>query len=317
MIRRVMVTGATTPLGLQLVAELAADPDVHAVLALGVEDEPPPLPQGVRYERTDLARARHVRRLLSGPVRELEIDTIVHTALHRSATDEGRRIHKLNVESTRLLMRLASAAPGIRRFVYRSDACVYRVRVTAPQVLREDHPLELAPDAPQWVRDRVEGDVVACTWMGLADLRVIVLRCSEILTPGMGSQLLDWLRGRVCVRPLGFDPMLNILSMADACRAVRLAIHSDEQGVLNITGADTLPLSQMAALCGKPCVTLPGPAVGAVYGLRARTNGGQFRYDMNRNRFHFGGVLDGSRAGDVLGYAPHHPISWPPWGLET
>ena len=35
-----------------------------------------------------------------------------------------------------------------------------------------------------------------------------------------GSQLHDYLQSRVCLRPMGFDPMLNVLSVDDAVRAI-------------------------------------------------------------------------------------------------
>ncbi|MCO4769110.1 MAG: hypothetical protein KDA24_03715 [Deltaproteobacteria bacterium] len=313
MSRSVLVTGATTPLGVAFVNSLLADPEVSNVLALGVEERPAALVEHpeLTYARSDLRRPRHIRRLLSGPVRELGIDTIVHTALHRSARDEGGAIHKLNVESTRLLLRLAAASEHIKHFVYRSDATVYRVRVSAPQVLREDHALELTPDAPQWVRDRVEGDVIVCTHMGLVDLRIMVLRCAEILAPNMGSQLADWLGSRMTLRPMGFDPMVNLLSLGDASEAMRLAVHSDKQAILNVPGADTLPISRVAERNGRRCVDVPGPLMGPLYRLRGRARKGDFRYDLNHNRFHFSMVLDGRRASEVLGYQPSHPLQWP------
>lgn len=313
MSRSVLVTGATTPLGIRFVERLLTDDDVSHVLALGVEPRPARLEEHPRltYARSDLRRARHIRGLLSGPVREHAIDTIVHTALHRSARDEGRDIRKLNVESTRLLLRLATASKHIRHFVYRSDAHVYRVRATAPQVLREDHPLELTPEAPQWVRDRVEGDVIVSTHMGIVDLRIMVLRCAEVLAPNVGSQLADWIGSRMTLRPMGFDPMVNLLSLDDASEAMRLAVHSERQAILNIPGADTLPLSEVAEKNGRRCMDIPGPLLGPLYRLRGRMGRGDFRYDLMAHRFHFGMVLDGRRATDVLGYEPAHPLSWP------
>jgi hypothetical protein len=54
-----------------------------------------------------------------------------------------------------------------------------------------------------------------------------------------------------------------------------------------------------------------------LYRLRRRVAGFDFRYDMNRSRFHFGGVLDGTRAREQLGYTPRYPVHWPhPWWRE-
>ena len=50
------------------------------------------------------------------------------------------------------------------------------------------------------------------------------------------------------------------------------------------------------------------------YRWRRRLKKGQFRYGMNRRRFHYSGVLDGRRALEVLRFFPSHRINWQrPW----
>ena len=236
--------------------------------------------------------------------------TIVHAAHHRRASDIGRRVHAINVESTRSLLLQAEHHPTIRRFVFRSRAEIYKVRPDQPSVFAEDHPVNFSPHAPQWLRDRVEADLTVCARMGMCELEIAVLRCSECLGPHIGSQLHDYLGSRVCLRPLGFDPMLNLLSTEDAVQAMTAAVHSDAQGVFNVPGADTLPLSALIAKARRYDIPLPGPLLRPLYGLRALTRGTQFRYDLNLGRFHFSGVPDGTRAREVLGYRPRHPLDW-------
>jgi UDP-glucose 4-epimerase len=309
---RVLVTGATTPPGAALIAALLDDPGVEHVLAVAAEPgaELPPSPR-LDYLAVDLTRHRPLHDLIHGPVRRAGIDVVVHGALHRSARDRGRHVHALNVETTRELLLACDHHPTVRRFVYRSAAAVYAVRSSDPNLLDEDTPLELDAGAPQWVRDRVEADLTACTRMGMSRLEVVVLRQAEVLAPGAGSQLWDYLQSRVCLRPLGFDPMINVLSLEDSVAAVRLAAAGRDQGVFNIAGADTLPLSAVTRAWGRIDVPLPGPLLAPLYRLRTWAIGLEFRYDMNLRRFHFGGIVDGRRARDVLGYAPANPIAWP------
>lgn len=317
----VLITGATTPIGHALIRALLADPACERVLAVGAEEQPATLPaygsDRVVYERADLTRPREVRRLLFGPARELGIESILHTALHRSATDKGSRVRALNVESTRELLYLAERHPTLRRFVFRSYGDVYRIDPGRPVLISEDHPLELSPSAPQYVRDRIEADMTVCTRMGLSPLGIVVLRCAEILAPASGSQLYDYLSAPVCFRPLGFNPMLNVMTIEDAVDAMVLALHSDESGVFNIPGADTLPLSEVVRSWGRPGLAVPGPLLAPLYRVRASTLGMEFRYDMNHRRFHFSAVLDGTRAREVLGYVPSHPIQWPSGGAAA
>jgi UDP-glucose 4-epimerase len=309
---RVLVTGATTRFGGALVEALLASRAVEHVLAVGREPVPPGLPPDsarLSYRETDLTRQRSAHDLLFGPARKLGIDAVVHGPLHAGALDSGRRVRAINVETTRELLLLCERHPTIRRFVYRGTGDVYAVRPAEPNLIDEDQPLEFDP-GPQRLRDRVEADLTACSRMGMSALRIAVLRCAEVLEPGTGSQLWDYLESQVCLRPAGFDPMINLLTVADAVRAVLLALASDVEGVFNIAGADTLPLSRIARLSGRTSVPLPGPLLAPLYRLRTRTIGLEFRYDLNMRRFHFGGVLDGSRAWAKLGYEPRHPLLW-------
>lgn len=307
---RVLITGATTPLGAAIVRRLVAADDVEHVLEVGAE---PGIADGPRrtYQRVDLGRPREVHDLLHGPVRDRGVDVVIHAALHRRATDEGAQVHASNVDATRALLLGCAELPAVRRFVFVSSAAVYAVRSRAPGLLDEDAALELDPGAPQWIRDRVEADLTVCARMGLERFGVIVLRCAELLEHASGSQLWDYLRSRVCLRPLGFDPMLNVLSLDDAADGIVLALRSPASGVYNLAGADTLPLSRLIARWGRRAVALPGPLLHPLYRLRRRATGLDFRYDLNRRRFHLGGIVDDARARRDLGYAPSHPIAWP------
>lgn len=309
---RVAVTGATTAAGVALVEALLADPAVDHVLAIAVGERGPwPADPRLTYRAIDLTRARAVHDLIHGPVRALGIEVIVHGTLHRCAHDRGRRVHAQNVAITRELLLACEHHPTVRRFVYAGTAAVYAVRASEPNLLDEDTPLDFDPGASQWLRDRVEGDLTACARMGTASLAIVVLRCAEVLAPDAGSQLWDYLQTRVCLRPLGFDPMINLLSLADAVAALRTAIAGRGCGVYNVAGADTLPLSAIVARWGRLGVPLPGPLLAPLYRLRTRTIGLEFRYDLNLRRFHFGGVVDGGRAARDLGYRPSHPLAWP------
>ena len=315
MTMRVLVAGATTPLGGQLIGALLADPATELVLAVGAEPDPMPLggqaSARYRYRQVDLTRSRELHDLLFADARELGIEVIIHNALHRRARAEGARVHALNVECTRQLLTLAERHPSIQRFVFRSAGAVYRLDPRRSTLLVEDDPLDLSPSAPQKVRDRVEADLTVCTRMGMSRLEVVVLRCAEILAANVGSQLHDYLSSRVCFRPLGFDPMLNLLSLEDATRALVLAASGRTNGVFNVPGADVLPLSSAIRLWGRLEIPVPGPLLAPLYALRANALGMDFRYDLNHRRFHFSAVLDGRRARDQLGYEPQHRIAWP------
>lgn len=309
----VLVTGATTPLGKRVVSALLDDPGVRRVLAVGIEPRPRVFPDPaphLEYHQVDLTRGRQLRRFVFGPVAAAGVDVVTHGSLHRSARDSGRRVHALNVKCTRELLAMAERHPTIRRFVLRSHVDVYRLRGDLPDMVREDHPLLLDGRAPQWVRDRVEADLAASTRVGNSPLSIVVLRCAECPTGGVGSQLFDYLQSSICVRPMGYDPMINLISPGDLVRALVLAIRGEADGVFNIPGRDTLPLSTTIRLANRRDVALPGPLVGPLYKLRRAVMVTNFRYSINRHRFHYNAVMDGGRAAEVLGFRPVESIDW-------
>jgi UDP-glucose 4-epimerase len=310
---KVMVLGATTRLGAAIVEHLLARRDVDLVLAIGREPDRHPPGERVVYRSIDLTHARALHDLVHGEARERNIAVVVHAMQHRRAADRGARVHVQNVEAARKLVVECADHPTIRRLVYRSFAEVYAPLPATPDLIDEDAPLDFDPAAPQWLRDRVEGDLAVCAHFG-GTLEIAVLRCAEIVAPGVGSQLWDYLSSRACLRPLGFDPMLNVLSLADAAEAFGAAATSAEIGAFNICGYDTLPLSRAIAESGRFDIAVPSPMMAPLYRLRRTFAGFDFHYDLNARRFHFGGVLDGRRARDKLRYVPKTAVSWPrPW----
>jgi len=250
-VKAVLVTGTDAPLGEWLVRSLLEDTGVGHVLAIGNRrpEEALPVTHATRltYLQVDLLRDRAVRDMLFGPARDLGVEVVIHTAMSRSAMQEGGRIHALNVEATRSLLALCERHPTIHRFVLRSFSEVYDVQHDLPILIAEEHPLNLHAGAPQFVRDRVEADLHACVRMGLSPLQIVVLRCAEALAPGTGSQLFDYLDAPLCARPFGYDPMINVASLRDIVHALTCAMRAPAAS----------PMEGTAPLLRGP----PGPAV--------------------------------------------------------
>ncbi len=315
----ILVTGASTPLGVELVEQLLASPEVSYILAVGHGRRPQCFADFVRlrYHSVDLTRRRHAHDLLWGPAREHAIEVVVHMAQHRRASDHGRGVHAQNVAATRELLAACDGHPSIRRFVYRSFAEVYALDQPATNLLTEDAPLDHDPAASQWVRDRVEADLSVCAHRG-EGFEITVLRCAEVFAAECGSQLWDYVQSRICLRPLGYDPMLNVLSVPDAASALVAAARSPHTGIFNIPGADTLPLSRAIANSMRTAIPVPGPLLAPLYGLRHLVTGLDFHYSLNAKRFRFGGIVDGSRARGCLGYEPRTRVAWPrPWWMSV
>jgi len=294
----VLVTAAGSPEGVALCLALAAQ---MPVLACGPEPETAmePLFRGsaVRWVRADLSHSRTRRGLLFGAALDARVDVVVHAPSRETMRPHGA------ADAVREMLHLCERHATIQRFIYRSTGEVYRVGPGDPALIDEEHPVESDPSAPDWLRDLVEADQAACARIGTSRLRVTVLRCAELFAPGADGQLQRWLRTDPCVRPLGYDPMVNLITREDLVRAIALAVRAHESGVFNIPGADLLPLSELAARSGQRCLPLPGWLVPASYRLRALAGPG-FDYRTSERRFHFGGILCGRAALATLGYQP-------------
>jgi len=123
-VTRVLVTGASTPVGRALFDALSRDARVERVVAV-IPPSSRPFEEAHENDRVgwvtaDLTRERDIRSLVFGVARNDRIDVIVHLAAHRAARDVGPDIRAQNVKSTHLLIDLAERHPSIRRFVLRS-----------------------------------------------------------------------------------------------------------------------------------------------------------------------------------------------------
>lgn len=304
--RGVLVTAAGSPLSEALIRSLIACPEVHGVVAVHPPGGafPTQATPGVVRVHADLTRHRDVQNLLQGIAITSRVDAIVHTCLQPGAQEHEALTFRLNVESTRHLLSVAEEQVHIKRFVLRSFQDVYRVERDSPILIDENQPLELSVHAPQATRNHAEADLMACAKMAVSHMQIAVLRCAELLASEVAGELYDFLSSRVCLRALGYDPMLNVLSLADAVHALRLAVLSDAIGIFNIPGKDSLPLSELIHRAGQIGVALPGFILAPLYELRARLTGLQFDYESHRLRFHRGCILEGSKAREHLGYSP-------------
>jgi UDP-glucose 4-epimerase len=298
-----------TSLGRAIAAALASQPRVARVVSVHPPERDLPESSALLHHvNADLTRSRDLRDLLFADA-ALKLGCVVHVAVRNEPEGARRDAPAALVEATRRLLLTAEEHPNVERFVMLGSADVYRIDSSEPILIDEDHPLELSPDAPASLRERVEADLVASARIGVSRVHVAVLRCSPILAPDGHGQLQDYLSSRVCLRPLGFDPMLNVLSIEDAVAAVTAAAHSTARGVFNVPGFDSLPLSELIHETGRVGLALPGPALLPLYGLRALTTGFRFRYALQRKLFHLGAVLDGRKAQHVLGYVPSQGVN--------
>jgi nucleoside-diphosphate-sugar epimerase len=303
---RVMITDADAPLARAIRAALLTRERTARVL--GVLDRGgsavPTDPREAR-ETCDFSSERAVRSLLHGPVTRHAIDTVVHGC--GAVTSRARA--SSGVESLRALLTLCREHPTIRRIVLLSSTWVYRRAARGPALLHEEHPIDLGPTRSPWRSVLIEADVTACARVDHAPLEVVVLRLAEVFAPGCDGPLSSLRGARMCATALGFDPIVELLSLDDAARAVTLACTVEGiRGVFNVPGRDLLPLSSLLSSLGARTLPLPLSWLPWFNARRVPMDPREARDDGTLALFRHGGVLDGGRAHRALGYTPTIPV---------
>lgn len=310
----VLVTHADQPLGRRIVKRLYHDPAIDFVLAVGEGSAPRGFrrflagePPRFDYARADLARHRAASDLFhSARVREGGIDTVVHVPCHGAVAERERPLVSglpVRTAEARLVLQHGLESPSIRHLVALGSAFVYRFASGNAARVREDSELDLDPGVSAERRAWIDADMLFHAEVGGERLRVVLLRLPTVVGEGAEVYLNPLLEGppRPHLRPLGFDPLMALISDKDVARGVQLAIHAkDADGVFNLASDETLPLSRLASWTGRASIPVPGWAVRVLQGPGAPRDAATRR---------FGLTLDTTRARRELGFEPGYRIA--------
>jgi UDP-glucose 4-epimerase len=298
MARRILVTGAARSTGRRLVAALAEEPEVAAVVGVDHREPPEPFPAKVEFLGTDLRSPALVR-----AVESAGIDTCVHLGVSAEPLAAGGRpvMKERNVLGTMQLLAAAYHAPDLRRLVLKSTTAVYGAAPGDPAVWTETMP----HDAPRhgFGKDAIEvEDYVRSFNRRRSDVAVTVLRLANQVGPTVDNPLTRYFELPVCPTVFGFDPRLQFLHESDAERALLLAtLGKAVHGTFNVAGDGVVLLSQAIRVAGKPPLPIPEPLVNSVADLLRRT------VDFSPEQVSFlqyGRVADTSAARRQLGFSP-------------
>ena len=299
--KHVLLTHADSVLGRRMVKTLCRDPEVAVVLAVGDGPEPSWIgayPERVRYQKADLARARHLIRFVSSERwARAQIDSVVHLPVSgRSRGAIPGHIPGL-VSETRRLLSTCREQPRVRRFVYVSSAFVYQPEPANGCVIDEESELRSDVHDDEQLRAWIDADLACQAELNDPELCVSVLRAACIATVSGDFLNAPPLHGPA---PLGYDPLVSVVSERDLARAVVLALHADRPGAYNVAGSEVFARSRLVrdqANLGP--LRLPASFQGA-WALAEEWLGRRAVDDLHR----YGIVLSTRRAAERLGYAP-------------
>lgn len=230
--RRVLVTGASTPLGRLVTARLHARADVGEVVC------------------------RDDTRSLTTLIDTTPIDTVVHLAMSPSRSG-ARAARGADVITTQQLTAAISGRDTpVRVVVAASSTEVYTPRSSSPLWRREDETLHADPDsdahlvlqAEDYLRDLAEHQ---------PHLSVAILRLADLAGPAITGALASLWQRRVVPYIAGYDPPIQLLHADDAARAIEHAAAGELAGTMNVAADDVMTWRAVARLARKPAVAAP------------------------------------------------------------
>lgn len=252
----VVVTGASSFLGANLVGLLEEDPKVGRIIAIDVKP-PATAQQKTRYYEVDFTGVSADARLSEIFAAE-RADTLVHLAFMSSPTHATAHAHEVESVGTRHVL-VAARHADVRKVVMWSQTVLYGALPSNPNYLTERHPLR-APLEEPWFADKIDAEAEVARFAERSSSGIVtVLRTAPILGPTIHNYLTRYLARRLVPTAMGFDPLMQFLHEIDAIAAFKLAIDRDHPGIFNIVGDGVLPLSTVIKLAGRLAVPIPHP----------------------------------------------------------
>lgn len=303
----VVVTGAASFLGANLVGILEEDARVGRIVAIDVK--PPGTAQRkTRFYEVDFTGAA-VEARISEILAAERSDTLVHLAFMSSPTHATAHAHELESVGTRHVL-VAARHAHVRKVVMWSQTLLYGALPSNPNYLTERHPLRANTmsrnaEADAWFADKIEAEAELQRFAekSKGGAIVTVLRTAPILGPTVQNFLTRFLARRMIPIAMGFDPLVQFLHEVDAIAAFKLAIDRDHPGTYNIVGDGVLPLSTVIKLAGRLAVPIPHPfaqTMGAALWLaQIASVPPSFMHYLR-----FLCVADGTKARQDLGFRP-------------
>lgn len=304
----VLITGVTTSIGRNLAMHLMSNRKVGVVLGVAQPDKPYYFndlpPDKFIYRKCDILKYRQLKNLfLSQTFRQSEINAVVHLAFNNRPI-RGEDIHRLNVEGTRDLLKQCIEREGITKFVFKSSDVVYKLTPHNPIYLDENAPLNFDPDVDQWIKDRVDADMICRSFMDNNRVKIVILRMTNIIGRNVNAQFNSYFDSRPVIKTMGFNPLVNLLHMKDVIEAINLALLKNVQGIYNIAGRDTAPITTFVGLNGRRLISVPEPLMPMVNWAQRKLGLTRYYYSVDKERQKYTALLDIAKAARELGYQP-------------
>ena len=312
--KNILITGVTSSIGRTLAINLYNHRRVGIIFGVGKEKKPYYFndfdSKRFVYRHCNILKYRELKNLfLSKSFARSKINTVVHLAFHNRLM-RGEDVHALNVNGTKNLIENCIDTGHITKFVFKSSDVVYKLRPHNPVYLDENADLNFDPDADQWIKDRVDADMICRSLMDNKKMKIVILRMTNIIGRNISGQFNAYFDSKPIFKTLGFNPMINLIHMKDVIQAISLAIRKNVKGIYNIAGQDTAPITTFADLNHSHCISIPEPLLGPLNWLQRQMGLTDYYYSVDRDRQKYTALLDIAKAQRDLGFEPQGRIEF-------
>jgi UDP-glucose 4-epimerase len=293
----VAITGIAGNLGKELARLLHTETQI-----VGIDRRPfREKPKDIEHHQIDV-RKRKVEEVF----RRRRIEALIHLGIMHDPRMPFSEAHSFNILGTHKIFDLC-VQHHVKKVVVLSSSNVYGPRPDNSNFLTEETPL-MAADRYSDVRDLIELDMYAQSFLWKhPEIETVVLRPVHIVGPTVRNAPSNYLRLQRPISVLGFDPMVQLIHVDDACRAMALALQPGVRGVYNVTGPGEVPLSAVLGELGRRPVPVPHFLVRSL--LRRAFEARLTSFPPEEvDHLQYLCAVDGSRAARDLGYAPRHSM---------
>ena len=247
----VVVTGISGNLGRTLAKLLHKQERI-----IGIDRRPfPGKPKDIEMHQLDLRK-----RKAEDVFRKGNVKAVIHMGIMHDPRMSEEEHHSFNVVGTTRLLEYC-ARYGVKKVVVLSSANVYGPSPENSNFLTEDAPL-MAASRNAGVRDLIEVDMLAHSFFWRhPQTQTVILRPVHIVGPNIKNAPSNYLRIRRPLVVAGFDPMVQLIHVEDAARAMIEALRPEARGVYNVVGPGEVPLSAIFRELGHTPIPVPHPLI--------------------------------------------------------
>ncbi|MCI0573539.1 MAG: SDR family oxidoreductase [Myxococcaceae bacterium] len=293
----VVVTGISGNLGRVLAKQLHTSERI-----IGLDRRPfVGRPKDVEMYQLDLRKKK-----AEDVFRRNKVKAVIHMGIMHDPRMSEEEHHSFNVLGTSRILE-ACAKYGVPKLVVLSSANVYGPSPDNSNFLTEDAPL-MAASRFSNMRDLIEVDMLAQGFFWKQpSVHTVILRPVHIVGPTIKNAPSNYLR---LPRPwvvAGFDPMVQLIHVEDAARAMIQALRPGPKGVYNVVGPGEVPLSAILRELQRKPVHVPNVVARPL--LRTL-----FRYRLagfpppELDHLQFVCAVDGSRWEKEVGWTPAYSM---------